>query len=85
MKILIVDDSRAMQAIVRRSVLASGFGDVEVSAAASGAEALERLDGFTPDLILTDWHMPGMTGLEMVQNMRQLGLTNTIVGITDCP
>lgn len=80
MKILIVDDSRAMQAIVRRSVLSSGLTGVEIASAASGSDALEMLDQLTPDLILTDWHMPGMSGLEMVQNMRQLGLTQTIVG-----
>lgn len=80
MKILIVDDSPAMTAIVRRSVLAAGVYGLEVATARSGAEALDNLQAFQPDLVLTDWHMPGMSGLEMVQTMRQLGFTDVRVG-----
>ena len=79
MKILIVDDSRAMQSIVKRSILGSGL-DVETQMASSGAEALEMVNTFTPDVLLTDWHMPGMTGLQMVHAMRQKGLRNMYVG-----
>jgi CheY-like chemotaxis protein len=79
-RILIVDDSQAMTAIVRRSVMAAGIELLEIETAKSGAEALDCLQRFQPDLVLTDWHMPGMSGLEMVQNMRQLGFTDTHVG-----
>jgi len=78
-KILIVDDSRAMQSIVKRSILGSGL-DVETQMASSGQEALEMVKTFTPDVLLTDWHMPGMTGLQMVHAMRQKGLRNMYVG-----
>lgn len=80
MKILIVDDSRAMRAIVRRAVLGSGLELLEIETAESGQEALSRVQNFQPDLVLTDWHMPGMSGLEMVQNMRQRGLNDIHVG-----
>lgn len=80
MKILIVDDSRAIQAIVRQAVLQSGWDELDVHTADSGSDALERIQANPPDLILTDWHMPGMSGLEMLQLLRQLGHSQLPVG-----
>lgn len=81
MKILIVDDSRAMQAIVRRALLQSNLGELEITTAESGHLAYEMLQQHAlPDLILTDWHMPGMTGLELLQLIRQMGLSDVELG-----
>ena len=80
MKILIVDDSRAMQAIVRRAVMETGIEALDIQTASSGHDALNQVQSFKPDVVLTDWHMPGMTGLQMVQTMRQMGLRDTYVG-----
>ena len=80
MKILIVDDSRAMQAIVRRAVMETGIDALDIQTASSGHDALNQVQSFKPDVVLTDWHMPGMTGLQMVQTMRQMGLRDTYVG-----
>ena len=80
MKILIVDDSRAMQAIVRRAVMETGIDPLDIKTASSGHDALNQVQSFKPDVVLTDWHMPGMTGLQMVQTMRQMGLRDTYVG-----
>ena len=80
MKILIVDDSRAMQGIVRRAIMGGTPDDLEIKTANSGPEALELVQAFKPDILLTDWHMPGMTGLQMVQGMRQMGLRDMYVG-----
>jgi CheY-like chemotaxis protein len=79
-KILIVDDSRAMQAIVRRAVIETGIEALDIQTASSGHDALNQVQSFKPDVVLTDWHMPGMTGLQMVQTMRQMGLRDTYVG-----
>jgi CheY-like chemotaxis protein len=79
-KILIVDDSRAMQAIVRRAVMETGIDALDIQTASSGHDALNQVQSFKPDVVLTDWHMPGMTGLQMVQTMRQMGLRDTYVG-----
>jgi CheY-like chemotaxis protein len=78
--ILIVDDSRAMQAIVRRAVIETGIEALDIQTASSGHDALNQVQSFKPDVVLTDWHMPGMTGLQMVQTMRQMGLRDTYVG-----
>lgn len=81
MKILIVDDSRAMQAIVRKALLQSNLGHLEITTAESGLVAYEMLQQHAPpDLILSDWHMPGMTGLELLQLVRQMGFTDVEFG-----
>lgn len=75
-KILIVDDSKAMRLIVRRTLRQAGFEDVEVMEAASGIEALATLQTTRPDLVLSDWNMPEMSGIELLNevNAKKLGV-----------
>jgi len=80
LKFLIVDDSRAIQAIVSRAVQQCGYQPLEIQTASDGRMGLEALKSFEPDLVITDWHMPHMSGLEMVQTMRQLGHLKLRVG-----
>ena len=74
MKILIVDDSKAMRMIVRRTLRQAGFGDHAVSEANNGREALETVRESVPDLILSDWNMPEMSGIELLDNLRAEGI-----------
>lgn len=70
MKALIVDDSRSMRAIVARFL--RDIGIVDVMQAGDGQEAIEILEGSDPpDIVLVDWHMPVMDGLEFVANVRR--------------
>ncbi|MGJ5820477.1 response regulator [Paludibaculum fermentans] len=66
---MVVDDSRAMRMILSRELAALGF---EVTQAASGTEALKLLEPplMCPSLVLVDWNMPGITGLEFVEAVR---------------
>ena len=80
MKFLIVDDSRAVQTIIKRILENTGYREIELRTALNGDQALEILEGWQPDLVLTDWHMPGMTGLELLQTIRQLGMHDIKVG-----
>lgn len=65
---LVVDDSRAMRSILTRLLTGLGF---DVAQAGDGAEALAVLDaGTRPDVILIDWNMPVMDGLELVTTIR---------------
>ena len=73
MKILIVDDSRTMRLIVKRTLRQAGYGDHPVEEASSGAEALQLIKSAAPDLILCDWNMPGMSGLELLQQIKADG------------
>jgi two-component system chemotaxis response regulator CheY len=68
MRAIVVDDSRSMRAIVSRQLRELGF---EVHEAANGQEALARLhDGAPIDLVLLDWNMPEMDGLEVLSLIR---------------
>lgn len=80
LKFLVVDDSRAIQAIVSRAVRQCAYQPLEIQTASDGRMGLEALKTFNPDLVITDWHMPHMSGLEMVQTMRQLGHLKLRVG-----
>ncbi len=73
MHILIVDDSKAMRAIVMRAVKAAGFADAQYQEAGNGAEALAAIRAKSPDLVLTDWNMPEMTGFQLLQALRAEG------------
>src|SRR5579862_7972380 len=63
---MIVDDSRAVRMVISRDLAGLGY---EVSAAADGLEALERLREEI-SLVLVDWNMPRMNGLEFVEKLR---------------
>jgi two-component system chemotaxis response regulator CheY len=68
MQALVVDDSRAMRRILGGMLRQFGF---EVVEAANGSEALDLLERLPrPDLVLVDWNMPVMNGLEFIQHVR---------------
>ena len=68
MNALVVDDSRATRAVLRKHLEAIGF---TVAEAGHGGEALQQLDGTVAfDLALVDWNMPEMDGLELVRAIR---------------
>ncbi len=69
MRALIVDDSRPIRRIEGEMLKELGFATCE---ACHGKEALERLStGPLPDVILVDWNMPEMDGLELIKTLRQ--------------
>ncbi len=73
MRILIADDSKAMRLIVTRTLRQAGFGDHEVVEAVNGREAFDLVATETPDLVLSDWNMPEMTGIELLDALRRSG------------
>jgi len=73
MNILLVDDSKAMRMIVRRTLRQAGYGGETVSEAANGDEALELVQSTRPDLLLCDWNMPGMSGLDLLLKLKSSG------------
>jgi two-component system chemotaxis response regulator CheY len=74
MKILIVDDSRAMRLLVMRGLRQAGYGDHELIEATDGAAALRQVQQDAPDLIMCDWNMPEMTGIELLRALRASGV-----------
>lgn len=69
MRALIVDDSRPIRRIEAEILQELGF---ETADACNGKEALERLQaGPLPDVVLVDWNMPEMDGLEFIHAVRR--------------
>jgi sigma-B regulation protein RsbU (phosphoserine phosphatase) len=68
-RVLVVDDSPAQRRILRSLLTRRGF---EVREAGSGEEALAACRADPPDLVLSDWMMPGMSGLALCTALRAL-------------
>ena len=75
MKILVADDSRVMRQIVIRTLRQAGYDDHDIVEAEDGADALSKIASEKPDLVLSDWNMPNMTGIECLQALRSSGST----------
>ena len=75
MQSLVIDDSRAMRLILARMLRDLGF---EVTEAGNGKEGLALLaDGAHPELILLDWNMPEMTGIQFLDAVRKPPYSST--------
>jgi two-component system, chemotaxis family, chemotaxis protein CheY len=70
MNILIVDDSVALRKILQRVIRNAGIEIGQVQEAGDGRAALECLETFQPDLVLSDINMPTMDGLEFLKKLR---------------
>jgi two-component system chemotaxis response regulator CheY len=73
MKILIADDSRVMRQIVTRTLRQAGFDGHDLVEAGDGKEAYEKFMAEKPDLVVSDWNMPEMTGIELLRSLRSAG------------
>jgi len=71
MRVMIVDDSKTMRMIARGIVEQLGIS--EVLEASDGLDALSKVGGFSPDLLLVDLNMPRMDGLTFVRQFRNSG------------
>ncbi|MDR1647131.1 MAG: chemotaxis response regulator CheY [Zoogloeaceae bacterium] len=68
LKILVVDDFSTMRRIVRN--LLKDLGYTNVDEAEDGAAALQKLNGGGFEFVVTDWNMPNMDGLTLLQTVR---------------
>ena len=69
LRILVVDDSRAMRRLIRRSLRQAGFTNIEIDEAENGVEAIEKFKSFLPHLVLSDWNMPEMNGIDLLRTL----------------
>lgn len=69
--VLIVDDSSPMRAVIKKIVKASGFNVSRFFEASDGIEAYKILNEEWLDLVLTDYNMPHMDGLELLDKMQK--------------
>ncbi len=76
LRALVIDDSRAMRALLARILGEFGFA---VAEAGNGREGLEHLSAHgVPDIVLVDWNMPEMSGIEFVQAVRAVREYETV-------
>ncbi len=69
LKFLVVDDFSTMRRIVRNLLKELGYTNVDE--AEDGAIALQKLNSTTFDFVVTDWNMPNMDGLTLLQTIRR--------------
>lgn len=70
MRFLVVDDSSTMRRIIINTL--NKLGHTDVVEAGNGREGLERLGDSKVDLVITDWNMPEMNGIEFVRALRMI-------------
>lgn len=69
MRILVVDDFSTMRRIVRNLLKENGFTNVDE--AEDGSAALHKLKNGHYDFVISDWNMPNMTGIELLEAVRK--------------
>ncbi|HEY6916514.1 MAG TPA: response regulator [Allosphingosinicella sp.] len=70
---LVVDDSKVIRKVARHILETLNFN---VDEAEDGREALSRCEAHMPDVVLLDWNMPVMSGMEFLRALRQQSLPN---------
>jgi two-component system chemotaxis response regulator CheY len=70
MKILVVDDFSTMRRIVRNLLVELGFSGALIQEADDGANAMVMLKSQPFDMVVTDWNMPNMTGIDLLRAIR---------------
>lgn len=73
MNVLVVDDNAAARRSIRKALLNSGLSGLVVAEAENGCDALAKLGDVRPDLILCDWRMPEMSGIDLLRELRARG------------
>jgi two-component system response regulator MprA len=79
MRVLVVDDDRALRDALRRALTLGGY---EVLAAAGGLQAIEQVEGARPDVMVLDLLMPDLDGLEVCRRLRDRGDRTPILMLT---
>ena len=73
MQILVIDDSRTMRKLVLRTLRQAGFGGHDIIEAGDGVEGYEAIRDQGPDIVLCDWNMPRMSGIDLLRQLRSSG------------
>ena len=79
--VLIVDDSRSMRAVIKKTISMSGFKMDQCVEAGNGREALDVLAKAWVDVIISDINMPEMNGLELLEELKKDSLLKAIPAI----
>jgi two-component system chemotaxis response regulator CheY len=72
-KVMVVDDSSVMRQIIKNNLKQLGFELTNLLDAEDGEEALSKIGGNEVDLVISDWNMPRMTGIDFLRAIRSDG------------
>jgi CheY-like chemotaxis protein len=81
-RVLIADDVPEVLQLLGHALAECGH---EVMTATAGVEAIDAVPVFRPDVVLVDMKMPGLSGIEVLDTLRQAGLTVPVILISDQP
>lgn len=81
-KVLIVDDELLIIKSLKNRIKWKDFGFRVIGEAGNGIEAFEKIKQLNPDIVFTDIRMPGMSGLELVENVRKLDMNINFIIIS---
>jgi DNA-binding response OmpR family regulator len=79
MRVLVAEDDRSLRSVLERGLKESGY---VVDAVADGDEAVKWLRSYDYEVAVLDWRMPGRSGLEVVEELRRLGVRTPILMLT---
>lgn len=82
MKVLIVDDSLATLEIIKRSLEKFNYRKLMIEKTNHARKAMHLISTWKPDIVLTDWNMPDMTGLQLINAIKQQGLNIKVAMVT---
>jgi two-component system chemotaxis response regulator CheY len=82
MKILIVDDAGVMRKVITRELIDMGIQQLEIVEACDGQQGYDMAVSMELDLILMDWNMPEMLGIDAVAEIRAAGIKTPIIMVT---
>ncbi len=72
-KVIVVDDSSVMRQIIKNNLKQLGFEQSNLVDAEDGEQALKKMNEDTIDLVISDWNMPRMTGIDFLKAIRADG------------
>lgn len=79
MRILVIEDDAEMRSLLEDFIEGEG---IEVESAIDGTQALRKLAGESFDVIITEIHIPGLNGLDLLPGMKKIQPQSTVIAIT---
>ncbi len=79
MRVLVAEDDDALRAVLERGLQRAGY---VVDSVSNGSDALAYLRAYEYEVVVLDWRMPGMSGLEVLQSLRRSGLRVPVLMLT---